>query len=144
MTMYSLDLLFSQFWTSPLFCVWFELLLLDLHTGFSKAGKVVWYSHHLKNFPQFVVIHTIIGFRVVSKAEVDVLLINISEKFPLLFLWSNGGWQFDNTKLSLSHHFGFSLNILWYASQISGLCSCTMVELCSCHYSICCLLIISL
>ena len=84
MTMYSLDLLFSQFWTSPLFCVWFELLLLDLHTGFSKAGKVVWYSHHLKNFPQFVVIHTNIGFRVVSKAEVDVLLINISEKFPLL------------------------------------------------------------
>ena len=45
---------------------------------------MVWYSHLLKSFPLFVVIHTIVGFRVVSEAEVDVLLIIISEKFPLL------------------------------------------------------------
>ena len=32
---------------------------------------MVWYSHLLKNFPQFVVIHTIKGFGVVNKAEVD-------------------------------------------------------------------------
>ena len=37
-----------------------------------EAGKVVWYSHLLKNFPQFVVIHTVKGFGVVSKAEVDI------------------------------------------------------------------------
>ena len=35
-----------------------------------EAGKVVRYSHHLKNFPQFVVIHTIKGFSVVNEAEV--------------------------------------------------------------------------
>jgi len=35
---------------------------------------VVWYSHHFKNFPQFVVLHTVKGFGVVNKAEVDVLL----------------------------------------------------------------------
>ena len=35
---------------------------------------MVWYSHLLKNFPQFVVIHTIKGFGIVSKAEVDVFL----------------------------------------------------------------------
>ena len=34
-----------------------------------EAGKVVWYSHLLKNFPQFVVIHTIKGFSVVNEAE---------------------------------------------------------------------------
>ena len=34
-------------------------LLLDLLTGFSEAGKVVWYFHLLKNFPLFVVIHTV-------------------------------------------------------------------------------------
>ena len=34
----------------------------------------VWYSHLFKNFPQFVVIHTVKGFRVVSEAEVDVFL----------------------------------------------------------------------
>ena len=35
---------------------------------------MVWYSHLFKNFPQFVVIHTIKGFGVVNKAEVDVFL----------------------------------------------------------------------
>ena len=35
---------------------------------------MVWYSHLLKNFPQFVVIHTVKGFSVVSEAEVDVFL----------------------------------------------------------------------
>ena len=39
-----------------------------------EAGQVVWYSHLLKNFPQFVVIHTVKSFGVVSKAEVDVFL----------------------------------------------------------------------
>ena len=35
---------------------------------------MVWYSHLLKNFPQFVVVHTGNGFGMVSKAEVDVFL----------------------------------------------------------------------
>ena len=35
---------------------------------------MVWYSHLLKNFPQFVVTHTVQGFGVVSEAEVDVFL----------------------------------------------------------------------
>ena len=39
-----------------------------------EAGQVVWYSHHFKNFPQFVVIHTVKGFGIVNKAEVDVFL----------------------------------------------------------------------
>ena len=39
-----------------------------------EAGQVIWYSHLLKNFPQFVVIHTVKGFGIVNKAEVDVFL----------------------------------------------------------------------
>ena len=35
---------------------------------------MVWYSHLLKNFPQFVVIHTVKGFSAVNEAEVDVVL----------------------------------------------------------------------
>ena len=35
---------------------------------------MVWYSHLLKNFPQFVVIHTVKGFSIVNEAEVDVFL----------------------------------------------------------------------
>ena len=39
-----------------------------------EAGKVVWYSHLFKHFPQFVVFHTVKGFSVVSEAEMDVFL----------------------------------------------------------------------
>ena len=35
---------------------------------------MLWYSHLLKNFPQFVVIHIVKGFGVVNKAEIDVFL----------------------------------------------------------------------
>jgi len=39
-----------------------------------EAGQVVWYSHLLKNFPQFIVIHTVKGFGIVNKEEIDVFL----------------------------------------------------------------------
>ena len=39
-----------------------------------EADQVVWYSHLFKNFPQFFVIHTVKGFGVINKAEVDVFL----------------------------------------------------------------------
>ena len=35
-----------------------------------EAGQVIWYSHLLKNFPQFVVVHTVKGFGIVNKADV--------------------------------------------------------------------------
>ena len=35
---------------------------------------MVWYSHLLKNFPQFIVIHTVKGFGTVNKADIDVFL----------------------------------------------------------------------
>ena len=46
-----------------------------------EVGKVVWYSHLSKNFPQFVVIHTVKGFSAVNEAKVDVFL-----ELLLLFL----------------------------------------------------------
>ena len=39
-----------------------------------ETGKVIWYSHLLKNFPQFVVIQKIRGFSLVNEAEVDIFL----------------------------------------------------------------------
>ena len=42
---------------------------------------MVWYSHLFQNFPQFVVIHTVKGFGVVNKAEVDVFL-ELSSFYP--------------------------------------------------------------
>ena len=39
-----------------------------------ETGKMVWYSHLFKNFPQVVVIHIVKGFNIVKETEVDVLL----------------------------------------------------------------------
>ena len=39
-----------------------------------EANQVVWYPHLFKNVPQFVVIHTVKGFGIVTKAEADVFL----------------------------------------------------------------------
>ena len=43
-----------------------------------EAGQVVRYSHLFKNFPQFVVIHTVSAFGIVNKAEVDVFLESLA------------------------------------------------------------------
>ena len=47
---------------------------------FQDTGKLVWYSHHLKNFPQFVVVHTVKAFSTSNEAEIDVFL-----EFPCFF-----------------------------------------------------------
>ena len=39
-----------------------------------ETGQVVWYSHLFQNFPQFTVIHTVKGFGIINKAEIDVFL----------------------------------------------------------------------
>ena len=41
-----------------------------------EAGQVVWYSHLLQNFPQFIMIHTVEGFGWVNKAEIDFFFWN--------------------------------------------------------------------
>ena len=53
-----------------------------------ETGKVVWYSHLFKNFLQFLVIHTVKGFSIVSEADV-------CSGIPSLSLLSNECWQFD-------------------------------------------------
>ena len=51
-----------------------------------EAGQVVWYSHLFQNFPQFVVIHTVKGFDIVNKAEVDGLSFLMIQQ--MLVIWS--------------------------------------------------------
>ena len=89
MTIYSLDVLLSQF--EPVCCSMSSsnCCFLTCIQISQEADQVVWYSHLLKNFPQFVIIHTVKGFGVVNKAEVDVFLE------LLLFWWSSGYWQLD-------------------------------------------------
>ena len=69
-----------------------------------EAGQVVWYSHLFQKFPQFVVIHTVKGFGIVNKTEVDGFLelfcfsmiqwmLTIWSLVPLPFL--NSAWHLE-------------------------------------------------
>ena len=50
------------------------MLLPDLHIGFSRGRSGGLLSHLFHNFPQFIVIHTVKGFGIVNKPEIDVFL----------------------------------------------------------------------
>ena len=50
------------------------MLLPDLHTGFSRGRSGGLYSHLFQNFPQILVIHTVKGYGIVNKAEIDIFL----------------------------------------------------------------------
>ena len=68
MTIYRLDVLLFLFGISSNCC------FLTCVQVSQEAGQVVWYSHLFQNFPQFIVIHTVKGFGIVNKAEIDVFL----------------------------------------------------------------------
>ena len=51
--------------SNSIYCFWICIQVSQ------ETGKVFWYSHLFKNFPQFVVIHIVKGFSVVNEAEVD-------------------------------------------------------------------------
>ena len=73
MTIYSLDALLFLFGTSLLFHVQFCCFLTCIQVS-QEASQVVKYSHLFQNFPEFIVIHTVKGFGIINKAEVDVFL----------------------------------------------------------------------
>ena len=110
-----------------------------------EAGQVVWYSCLLKNFPHFFVIHTVKGFGVVNKEEVNVFLklscfFNYSTDVSNLMSGSSvfsksslNIWKFSVHALlrpsleNFEHHFASvwddnilcsSLNILWHCLSL--------------------------
>ena len=74
MTIYSLDILLSQFGTRHCSMPSCNCCFLTCIQISQEAGQVVWDSHLFQNFPQFIVIHTVKGFSVVNETEVDVFL----------------------------------------------------------------------
>ena len=74
MRVYIIHMLLSLFGTSLLFHVQSNCCFLICIQISQEAGQVVWYSHLLKNFPEFVVVHTVKGFGIVNKAEIDIFL----------------------------------------------------------------------
>ena len=74
MTIYSLDILLS--YLEPVYCSMSSsnCCFLTCIQVSQEAGQAVWYSHLFQNFPQFIVIHTVKGFGIVNKAEIDGFL----------------------------------------------------------------------
>ena len=54
-------------------CVVLTCFLTCIYVS-QEVDQVIWYAHLFQNFPQFIVIHTIEGFAVVNKAEIDIFL----------------------------------------------------------------------
>ena len=57
---------------------------------FQETGKVIWYSHFLKNFPQFVLVHTVKEFSMVSEADRNVFWDSLAFSMIqwILSIWS--------------------------------------------------------
>ena len=94
-----------------------------------EAGQVVWYSHLFKNFPQFIVIHTVKGFGVVNEAEVD--------GFLELFCFLNDPADFGNWISGSSAFSKFSLNIWKFIDDFQFFPSLSVSLLCSFHLVLC-------
>ena len=96
---------------------------------------MVWYSHLFQNFPQFLVIHTVKGFSIVNKAEIDVFLElssfydNPSDIGNLIY----GPSDFPKTRLNI---WKFMVHVLLnsglenfehYFTGLSDECNCAVV-----------------
>ena len=99
-----------------------------------EAGKVVWYSHLFKNFPQFVVIHTVKSFSVVNEAELDIFL-EFCYFYDLMDLGNLISGFFAFSKANL-HICKFSVHVLLkpslkdfehYLASIQNECNCAVV-----------------
>ena len=100
-----------------------------------EAGKVVWYSHLFKNFPQFVVIYTVKGFSIVNEAEEDVFLEFSSFFYDPMDVGNliSGSSAFSKPSLDI---WKFSVDILLkpclenfehYFTSVWDECSCAVV-----------------
>ena len=78
-----------------------------------ETSKVVWYSYHLKNFPQFVVVHTVKTFGTVNKAGVDVFLKLSCFFYDLTDIGNliSGSSAFSKSSLNI---WKFSVHVLLY------------------------------
>ena len=96
---------------------------------------MVWYSHVFQNFPQFIVIHTVKGFGVVNKAEVDIFLeFSCFFKDPMdVGSLISGSSAFSKSSLNI---WNFTVHVLLkpgleniehYFASVSDECNCVVV-----------------
>ena len=98
-----------------------------------EAGQVVWHSHLFQNFPQFTVIHTVKGFGIANKAEIDVFLELFFNNPMDVGNLISGSSAFSKTSLNI---WKFSVHVLLkpglenfehYFSTVWDECNCAVV-----------------
>jgi len=100
-----------------------------------EAGKVIWYSHLFKNFPQLFVIYTVKGFSIVNETEVDVFLEFFCFFCDLMDVGNlmSGSSAFSKSSLSI---WKFSVHVLLkpslenfehYFASLWNECSCVVL-----------------
>ena len=99
-----------------------------------EADQVVWYSHLLKNFPQFVVIHTVKGFGVVNTTDIDVFQNSLAFSMiqQMLAIWSLVPLPFLKPAwTSRSSLFMYCWSLAWnfehYFASMWDECNCVVV-----------------
>ena len=123
-----------QPWHTP-FPIWNQSVapcFLTCIQVFQEAGQVVWYSHLLQNFPQYIVIHIVKGFVIVNKAEIDIFLeLSCFFDDPAdIGKLISGSSAFSKTSLNI---WKFSIHVLAWSILSITLLACEMspiVQLC--------------
>ena len=98
-----------------------------------EAGHVVWYAHLFQNFPQFIVIHTVKGFGIVNKVDIDVFLelSSFSMIQQMLAIWSLVPLPFlKPAGTSGSSWFTYCWSLPWRILSITSMwdeCNCAVV-----------------
>ena len=93
-----------SYYLEPVCCFMSSCCFLTCIQVSQESGQVVWYSHLFQNFPQFIVIHTVKGFGIVSKAEIDVFFLELSCFFDdpaAVVNLISGSSAFSKTSLNL-------------------------------------------
>ena len=100
-----------------------------------EAVQVVWYSHLFLNFPQFIVIHTVKGFGIVNKAEIDVFLeLSCFFHDPLdvgNLIYGSSAFSKSNLT-SISSQFTYCWSLIWRILSII-LLVCEMSAIVQCN-----------
>ena len=96
---------------------------------------MVWYSHLFQNFPQFIVIHTVKGFGIVNKSEIDIFLeLSCFFNDPDVGNLISGSSAFSKTRLNM---WKFSVHVLLkpglenfehYFTSVRVECNCVVVS----------------
>ena len=101
-----------------------------------EAGQVVWYSHLFQNVPQFIVIHTVKGFGIVNKAEIDVFLelscffhdpADVGNLISGSYAFSKTSWNIWKYMVHILLNPGFNRNFQRYFAIVWDECNCAVV-----------------